>query len=78
MNLICLLNKIYRRLLFTFELCLELMFCYPKLRLFLNCGPNLYVSDKRVDGKVIIITGANSGIGRETAMDLARRGGKVR
>lgn len=31
----------------------------------------------RVAGKVVIITGCNSGVGKETALDLARRGAKI-
>ena len=34
-------------------------------------------NDDRIDGKIVVITGASSGIGRETALELARRGGHI-
>jgi retinol dehydrogenase 12 len=35
------------------------------------------ISKNRLDGKVAIVTGANTGIGYETALDFAKRGSRV-
>lgn len=40
-------------------------------------GGQFKKDDVRIDGKVVIITGSNTGIGYETALDLAKRGGKI-
>jgi retinol dehydrogenase 12 len=38
---------------------------------------NSYKKLNRIDGKVAIVTGANIGLGKETALELAHRGAKV-
>jgi NAD(P)-dependent dehydrogenase (short-subunit alcohol dehydrogenase family) len=38
---------------------------------------NMYKNTNRIDGKVAIVTGSNAGLGKETALEFAKRGAKV-
>lgn len=48
------------------------------IRLLAWCTKHTMCKSKsRMDGKVVIVTGCDSGIGKETARDLVKRGAKL-
>ncbi|XP_022128878.1 retinol dehydrogenase 14 [Pieris rapae] len=47
------------------------------IRLYAQVTCGVYNGKARMDGKTVIVTGCTSGIGKETARDLAKRGARV-
>lgn len=50
--------------------------CYLSLRFWYQ-GKEFRRPDVHIKGKVVIVTGCNTGIGKETALELAKRGGRI-
>ena len=44
---------------------------------FAGMGRRYYQRTNRIDGRLVVVTGANSGIGKETVFQLSSRGAKV-
>lgn len=53
------------------------VFFFVLLQLFIYMTTGVCKSKRKMNGKTVIITGCTSGIGKETARDLAHRGARL-
>lgn len=66
----------YLLLIAAVALVLFLIVVYA-LHLYAKYSCGMYAEETRMEGKTVVVTGCTSGIGKETAKELAKRGARV-